>query len=94
MAIYAGTCVYNPITDVRAVDPHGFVDLVECKETGSMPADVSGTEPEYNGVEDPASLMEHAVDVFDGIRKANMVVSANAAAAAEAAAANPEGASE
>lgn len=82
--------IYNPELDKAPVDQFGFVNLREAYETGCMPADIGGAEPEYNGVEDPGSLLPHATDQFDAIRKAKSVVSARAAKASNEASSTPE----
>lgn len=61
-------CDFNSETDIKEVDQFGFVDLVECMSNGQVPSSVSNTEDEYNGIDDPASIMGKPHDVFEAYR--------------------------
>lgn len=80
---------YDPKKDIAPVDQFGFIDLREAYVNHSIPGDLSVTVEDYNGVEDPSSLLGKSSDVFEAYRKAQYVKSAeSSAAAAEAAAAS------
>lgn len=99
---------FNPATDMQEVDQFGFVNLGEAFEKGIIPSVVEETGETFNGVSNPGTLISHATDVFDGIRKAEYVrrtlehieltkterAAAEAAAARASAAAGVPGAAE
>lgn len=64
---------YNPAVDLQPVDQFGFVNLNEAFEKGIIPSVVPDTDIEFNGVMNPSTLLSHAQDVFDGIRKSEYV---------------------
>lgn len=64
---------YNPAVDLQEVDQFGFVNLNEAFEKGIIPSIVPDTDIEFNGVMNPGTLLSHAQDVFDGIRKSEYV---------------------
>lgn len=69
-------CEYNDIVDIKEVDQFGFVDLNECMANGQVPSTVSNTEDEYNGIDDPASILGKPHDVFEAYRMQDYVKSA------------------
>lgn len=73
--------VYNPLTDVQPVDQFGFIDLVKAKETGTIPANISGVEVDYNGVDDPSSLLNRPADQFEAMRQVKRISAAKKAVA-------------
>ena len=68
-------CEYNDIVDIKEVDQFGFVDLNECMANGQVPSSVSNTEDEYNGIDDPASIMGKPHDVFEAYKMQDYVKS-------------------
>lgn len=69
-------CDYNDIVDIKEVDQFGFVDLNECMANGQVPSTVSNTEDEYNGIDDPSSILGKPHDVFEAYRMQDYVKSA------------------
>lgn len=86
---------FNPLVDLQEVEQFGFVNLNEAFEKGIIPSVVEETGETFNGVSNPGTLISHATDVFDGLRKVEYVrrtlerieLTKNERAAAEAAAA-------
>lgn len=78
--------VYNPQKDNAPVDQVGFVNLRDAYVNSVIPGDLSVETSEFNGVDDPSSLLGRSHDVFESIRKGQYVQ--KSAAAAEAAAAS------
>lgn len=68
-------CDYNDVTDIKEVDQFGFVDLNECMANGQVPSTVSNTEDEYNGIDDPSSILGKPHDVFEAYRMHDYVKS-------------------
>lgn len=66
-------CEFNPEVDLQEVDQFGFIDLAEAYEKGIVPGAVDLTDDQFNGVQNPGTLISHAQDVFDGLRKAEYV---------------------
>lgn len=68
-------CFYNEVTDIMPVDQIGFVDLAAAIENGYVPGSISGDDMVYNGIEDPASILGKADDVFALYRQADYIKS-------------------
>ena len=68
-------CEYNDIVDIKEVDQFGFVDLNECMANGQVPSSVSNTEDEYNGIDDPSSILGKPHDVFEAYKMQDYVKS-------------------
>ena len=58
---------YNPLKDVSQVDQFGFVDISYVLTTGNVPGDLSVKDDEYNGIDDPRSIVGKPSDVFDAL---------------------------
>lgn len=67
--------VYSPFRDNQEVDQFGFINLADSFEKGIIPGGVELTDQDFNGVSNPGTLISHAFDVFDGLRKVNYVKS-------------------
>lgn len=85
---------YDPRFDVAPVDQFGFVNLREAFVNSAVPGDLNFEQLEFNGVDEPASLLGRSYDVFDAIRKAQYVKSAESAGKVETAPASPQADSE
>lgn len=84
--------VFNEDKDLFEVDQFGVIDLRSAYVNSSVPDNVEISAEDYNGVEEPESLLGRSVDVFDSIRKASYVQSAATAdKAPEGAASTPSG---
>lgn len=64
---------YDPVKDISAVDPYGFVNLADAYERGSVPSIVNENVLNYNQIEDPASILGTPKDVFEGYRMMDAV---------------------
>lgn len=64
---------YDPAKDIAPVDQVGFIDLHDAFVNGSIPGDLGVNDESFNGVDDPASLMDRPSDKFDAYRKADYV---------------------
>ena len=85
-SICSEECLYNPQKDNVPVDQVGFVNLRDAYVNSVIPGDLSVDVSEFNGVDEPGSLLGRSHDVFEAIRKGQSVQ--KSAAAAEAAAAS------
>lgn len=54
--------------NIYAVSQIGFVNLRVAMASGSVPADLSGTENATNGIDDPRSIIGKPDDVFSAMR--------------------------
>lgn len=54
--------------NISVVSQIGYVNLRVAMATGSVPADLSGTENASNGIDDPRSIMGKPDDVFSAMR--------------------------
>lgn len=66
-------CKYNEVTDVQAVDCIGWIDIAEAVKNGYVPASIDVDDMVYNEIDDPASIMHTASDVFELYRQADYV---------------------
>lgn len=63
-------CLYNEERDLKPVEPFGFVDLKESFINNCVPSNTPESESDYNGIQDPASILGRPSDVFDALRLA------------------------
>lgn len=56
---------YNPVKDKCPVSSTGFVDLKSAFVNHSLPSQIAGSDENYNGIEDPASILGKPRDVFE-----------------------------
>lgn len=85
---------YDPQRDLAPVDQFGFIDLHDAYVNHCVPGDIAVNVEDYNGVDDPASLIGKSQDVFEALRKAGYVKSAESSVAAAKAAAASSAATE
>ena len=60
-------CPFNPVVDKTAVSQIGFVDLKSAMVNHVIPSQIADTEEDYNGIEDPSSIMGKPTDVFEAL---------------------------
>lgn len=63
-------CLFNPERDLKAVEPFGFVDLKDSYINNCVPSQSPEAETDYNGIQDPSSILGRPSDVFDALRMA------------------------
>lgn len=61
-------CKYDPIKDLKPVDENGYLDLASAYVNKTVPADIVTQDTDFNGIEDPSSIVGKPSDVFDAIR--------------------------
>ena len=66
--MYVQNCVYNPMCDICAVEPFGYVNLVEAVENGTVPSSINNVEAQYNGIDDPRTIIGKPGDIFEMYR--------------------------
>ena len=66
---------FNPVCDIERVSPEGALDLCKAYSLGSIPSNLDSVESDYNGIEDPASIIGKPDDVFSGIQAGKVVES-------------------
>lgn len=64
------SCLHNPERDMKAVEPFGFVDLKDSYINNCVPSQSPEAETDYNGIQDPSSILGRPSDVFDALRMA------------------------
>lgn len=74
---------FDKSKDIREVDPFGFVDLGLCLKTGSVPSDVTASVSNYNGIEDPQSIIGTPSDVFEAMRMHDEITNNASSASAD-----------
>ena len=60
-------CKFNPIKDISPVSQTGFVDLKNAFANNSIPSQIVGAETDYNGIEEPSSILGRPSDVFEAM---------------------------
>lgn len=58
---------FNPVRDKETVSVSGFVDLKSAYVNRTIPADMASSIDEYNGIEDPESILGKPRDVFEAL---------------------------
>lgn len=66
-------CTYDENKDIQAVDSVGWIDIAEAIKNGYVPGSIEADEMTYNDIEDPASIMTRASDVFELYRQGDYV---------------------
>lgn len=61
-------CKFDVERDMQAVEPFGFVDLKDALVNNCVPSQLPDSESDYNGIEDPDSIVGKPSDVFDALR--------------------------
>lgn len=66
-------CNYDPIRDIQAVEPFGFVDLVKANETSMVDVPLDVQEERFNNIDDPRSIAGRPSDDFE-LMQANSAI--------------------
>lgn len=61
-------CKFDSICDVREVQSFGYLELADVMRTGIVPSDLSASQLQFNGIEDPQSILGSPCDAFDAMR--------------------------
>ena len=64
---------YNEVTDIKAVDQIGWIDIGEAIKNGFVPGSLEADDMVYNEIDDPASMMHTASDTFELYRQADYI---------------------
>lgn len=78
-------CNFDPVVDITPVDQYGYVDMKSALANSVVPSVMPGAEVDYNGIDDPASIIGKPSDIFEAI---DMQKAAEASAANSADASN------
>lgn len=62
-----GPCFFNPTKDKCSVSQTGFVELKSAMVNNTIPPQIGEGETEYNGIEDPSSILGKPRDVFEAL---------------------------
>ena len=71
--MYVQDCVYNPQCDICAVEPFGYVNLVEAVENGTVPSSINNVEAQYNDIDDPRTIIGKPGDIFEMYRMSDYI---------------------
>ncbi|WP_142295784.1 hypothetical protein [Klebsiella pneumoniae] len=63
--MYCVDCVCNEKTDNHPVDQFGYVNLAESLANGVVPSEIADSEPSYNEIDDPSTIIGKPHDVFE-----------------------------
>lgn len=66
-------CYYDEVADLHEVDQFGFIDLAECLKNGAVPSQVTGTDDNYNGIENPSEILGKPSDVFEAYKMSDYI---------------------
>lgn len=61
-------CKFDNERDIQAVEPFGFVDLKDALVNNCVPSQLPDSDSDYNGIDDPDSIVGVPSDVFDALR--------------------------
>lgn len=68
-----GVCRFNPARDLCPVSQTGFIDLNSAFASGVVPSVAPNADVDYNGIEDPGSILGKPHDVFEAIEMESYV---------------------
>lgn len=60
-------CNFDPVRDLVAVDQHGFTDLKSALANSCVPSVMPDSDVDYNGIDNPDSILGTPRDVFEAI---------------------------
>lgn len=60
-------CFYDPVRDLTPVDQHGFTDLKSALANSCVPSVMPDTDVDYNGIDNPDSILGTPRDIFEAI---------------------------
>ena len=66
-------CIFNPERDLKDVEPFGFVDLKDAFVNRCVPSQVGESDSDYNGIDNPESILGKPADVFDALRASEIL---------------------
>lgn len=58
---------FNPLCDKNPVSSTGFVDLKSAFVNNAIPSNISNEDSDYNGIDDPASILGKPSDIFEAM---------------------------
>ena len=58
---------FNPVRDLKPVEPFGFIDLKDALANNAVPSQLPDSDTDYNGIDNPESIMGKPRDVFDAM---------------------------
>lgn len=73
---------YDSEKDIRPVDPFGFINLRDAFDNHNVPTNIADEVANYNGIEDPSSMLGVPSDIFEAYRM-NDAIQKSAKAASE-----------
>ncbi len=76
-------CKFNPLSDVREVQAFGYLDLADVMRTGIVPSSLSASQLQFNGIEDPQSILGSPCDTFDAMRMMDTITESAQSAESE-----------
>lgn len=60
-------CFFDPVKDIAPVEQFGFVDLKSALANSVVPSVMADAENDYNGIENPDSILGKPSDVFEAL---------------------------
>lgn len=70
---------FDPVRDIKPVDQFGFIDLKIALDSASVPSQMPDSDSDYNGADDPESILGRPRDVFEAIDAQKAIEAAAAA---------------
>lgn len=74
------SCNFDPVCDIAPVEQFGFIDLKSALANSVVPSVMPDSDVDYNGVDDPDSIIGTPRDVFEAIDMQNALQDAAVAA--------------
>ena len=73
-------CFFDPVRDIAPVEQFGFIDLKSALANSVVPSVMPDSDVDYNGVDDPDSIIGTPRDIFEAIDMQNSLQEAASAA--------------
>ena len=73
-------CFFDPVRDIAPVEQCGFIDLKSALANSVVPSVMPDSDVDYNGVDDPDSIIGTPRDIFEAIDMLNSLQDATSAA--------------
>lgn len=60
-------CFFDPEKDIAPVEQFGFIDLKSALANSVVPSVMPGADSDYNGIDNPESILGTPSDIFEAI---------------------------
>lgn len=60
-------CPFDPVRDIAPVEQFGFIELKDALANSIVPSQMSESETDYNGIDEPDKILGKPRDIFEAM---------------------------